>query len=80
MSSMGGNGVKADYPGVKTTGFKKPYDIIPADVGGGCVKTGPFAKYADPPFQHGFANRRQYDRELGPNRKSPNGRSGQPSL
>lgn len=43
MSSMGGNGVKADYPGVKTTGFKKPYDIIPADVGGGCVKTGPFA-------------------------------------
>ncbi|CAI6333741.1 unnamed protein product [Periconia digitata] len=42
MSSMGGNGVKADYPGVMTMGFKKPYDIIPPDVGGGCVHEGPF--------------------------------------
>lgn len=45
MSSMGGNGAKADYPGVMTMGFKKPYDMIPADVGGGCVTEGPFKKY-----------------------------------
>ncbi|KAF2638844.1 Di-copper centre-containing protein [Massarina eburnea CBS 473.64] len=42
MSSMGGNGVKANYPGIKTTGFEKPYDMIPPDVGGGCVLDGPF--------------------------------------
>jgi tyrosinase len=46
MSSMSGNGKKANYPGIKTMGFKKPYDIIPADLGGGCVESGPFAKYA----------------------------------
>jgi tyrosinase len=52
MSSMSGNGKKANYPGIKTMGFKKPYDIIPADLGGGCVESGPFAKYAIhyPPF------------------------------
>jgi tyrosinase len=44
MSSMGGNGAKSEYKGVPTTGFKKPYDIIPADVGGGCVTEGPFKK------------------------------------
>lgn len=46
MSSMGGNGVKSDYPGVMVmgAGFKPPYDLIPADLGGGCVKDGPFAK------------------------------------
>jgi tyrosinase len=43
-SSMGGNGKKVDYPGIPTAGFKKPYDIIPADLGGGCVESGPFAK------------------------------------
>ncbi|KAF2799260.1 Di-copper centre-containing protein [Melanomma pulvis-pyrius CBS 109.77] len=43
MSSMSGNGKKADYPGVKTTGFQKPYDVIPPDQGGGCVTSGPFA-------------------------------------
>lgn len=46
MSSMGGNGVKADYPGIPAMSFKPPYDMIPADVGGGCVKEGPFVKYA----------------------------------
>jgi hypothetical protein len=45
MSSMSGNGAKVYYPGVKTSGFKPPYDVIPADEGGGCVTTGPFAKY-----------------------------------
>ncbi|KAH7381499.1 hypothetical protein DE146DRAFT_637229 [Phaeosphaeria sp. MPI-PUGE-AT-0046c] len=45
MSSMGGNGVKSDYPGVMVhgAGFQAPWDIIPADIGGGCVKKGPFA-------------------------------------
>ncbi|KAF2744627.1 Di-copper centre-containing protein [Sporormia fimetaria CBS 119925] len=43
MSSMSGNGLKADYPGIPTMGFKKPYDKIPADLGGGCVTSGPFA-------------------------------------
>jgi tyrosinase len=45
MSSMGGNGVKSDYPGVMVhgAGFQPPYDMIPADLGGGCVKDGPFA-------------------------------------
>ncbi|KAL5380133.1 hypothetical protein DPSP01_007936 [Paraphaeosphaeria sporulosa] len=45
MSSMGGNGAKSDYPGVMIhgAGFKPPYDIIPADLGGGCVTEGPFA-------------------------------------
>ncbi|KAF2867040.1 hypothetical protein BDV95DRAFT_631483 [Massariosphaeria phaeospora] len=42
MSSMGGNGAKSNYAGVPTTGFKAPYDKIPADVGGGCVTDGPF--------------------------------------
>jgi tyrosinase len=41
---MGGNGKKADYPGIPTMGFPKPYDMIPADLGGGCVTEGPFAK------------------------------------
>lgn len=41
---MGGNGVKADYPGVMAMGFKPPYDKIPAAGGGGCVKDGPFKK------------------------------------
>jgi len=45
MSSMGGNGAKVDYPGVPTMGFQKPYDMIPADIGGGCVTEGPFKKY-----------------------------------
>jgi hypothetical protein len=44
MSSMGGNGAKVDYPGVPTMGFTPPYDVIPADVGGGCVTDGPFKK------------------------------------
>lgn len=46
MSSMGGNGVKSNYPGVMVHGggFKAPYDMIPPDMGGGCVKDGPFAK------------------------------------
>lgn len=44
MSSMGGNGAKIDYPGVPAMGFKKPYDMIPADAGGGCVTDGPFKK------------------------------------
>ena len=26
-------------------GFQKPYDMIPADIGGGCVTEGPFKKY-----------------------------------
>jgi hypothetical protein len=42
---MGGNGAKVDYPGVPTMGFQKPYDMIPSDVGGGCVTEGPFKKY-----------------------------------
>jgi tyrosinase len=45
MTSMGGNGAKLDYPGIPTMGFKKPYDMIPADLGGGCVTEGPFKKY-----------------------------------
>lgn len=42
MSSMGGNGVKSDYPGVMVhgAGFQAPWDIIPADLGGGCVTDG----------------------------------------
>jgi tyrosinase len=44
MSSMGGNGAKVDYPGVPTMGFAPPYDMIPADLGGGCVTDGPFKK------------------------------------
>ncbi|KAF1966473.1 Di-copper centre-containing protein [Bimuria novae-zelandiae CBS 107.79] len=48
MSSMGGNGVKADYPGVMVHGggFQPPWDMIPADLGGGYVKDGPFANMA----------------------------------
>ncbi|KAF2679670.1 Di-copper centre-containing protein [Lentithecium fluviatile CBS 122367] len=42
MSSMGGNGAKLDYPGVPAMSFKPPYDMIPADLGGGCVTDGPF--------------------------------------
>jgi hypothetical protein len=45
MSSMGGNGVKSEYMGVPTMGFAKPWDMIPSDVGGGCVVEGPFKKY-----------------------------------
>jgi hypothetical protein len=44
MSSMGGNGAKSEYMGVPTMGFSPPYDMIPSDVGGGCVTEGPFKK------------------------------------
>ncbi|KAF1993505.1 Di-copper centre-containing protein [Amniculicola lignicola CBS 123094] len=42
MSSMGGNGLPANYPGVMTMSFKPPFDKIPAAGGGGCVVDGPF--------------------------------------
>ncbi|KAF2824959.1 Di-copper centre-containing protein [Ophiobolus disseminans] len=42
MSSMGGNGKKSEYPGVPTMAFKPPFDMIPSDLGGGCVTEGPF--------------------------------------
>jgi tyrosinase len=41
-SSMGGNGLPSDYPGIPSMGFKAPYDMIPSAGGGGCVTTGPF--------------------------------------
>ncbi|KAF4637486.1 hypothetical protein G7Y89_g594 [Cudoniella acicularis] len=44
-SSMGGNGLPFNYPGVKTKGFSKPYDIIPSAGGGGMVVSlGPISK------------------------------------
>ncbi|KAF2656373.1 Di-copper centre-containing protein [Lophiostoma macrostomum CBS 122681] len=42
-TSMGGNGAKSNYTGIMAMGFKKPYDVIPSDKGGGCVTDGPFA-------------------------------------
>ncbi|KAF2205686.1 Di-copper centre-containing protein [Delitschia confertaspora ATCC 74209] len=42
-TSMSGNGLPSDYPGVFTGFTNKPYDIIPAAGGGGCVTEGPFA-------------------------------------
>ena len=57
MSSMGGNGKKVNYPGVPTMGFQKPYDMIPADIGGGCVTEGPFKKYVSTvPVKHALTN------------------------
>jgi tyrosinase len=44
-SSMSGNGKKSGYKGVPQ-GFRAPYNMIPADQGGGCVTTGPFKEYA----------------------------------
>lgn len=33
-----------NYTGVMAMGFSKPYDIIPAAGGGGCMTDGPFKK------------------------------------
>ncbi|KAK0610588.1 hypothetical protein B0T17DRAFT_500427 [Bombardia bombarda] len=41
-SSMGGNGAKFSYQGIQIPGAPRPYNLIPAGVGGGCVTTGPF--------------------------------------
>lgn len=40
-SSMGGNGKKDAYPGIRAS-FPRPYDMIPPGDGGGCVTEGPF--------------------------------------
>ncbi|EPE32098.1 Di-copper centre-containing [Glarea lozoyensis ATCC 20868] len=41
-SSMGGNGLPSEYPGIPSMSFKPPYDMIPSAGGGGCVTEGPF--------------------------------------
>lgn len=43
-TSMGGNGAPSEYAGVPQ-GFPKPYNMIPAGGGGGCVTEGPFKEY-----------------------------------
>lgn len=40
-TSMGGNGAPHDYPGVAQP-FPRPYNMMPAAGGGGCVTEGPF--------------------------------------
>lgn len=40
-SSMGGQGLPSDYPGVAQP-YRKPYDWIKPGGGGGCVTEGPF--------------------------------------
>ncbi|KAK3690371.1 hypothetical protein B0T22DRAFT_380032 [Podospora appendiculata] len=41
-SSMGGNGLKVAHSGIPIPGAPRPYNLIPAADGGGCVTTGPF--------------------------------------
>ncbi|KAK3319670.1 hypothetical protein B0T19DRAFT_404239 [Cercophora scortea] len=41
-SSMGGNGLKVAHSGIPIPGAPRPYNMIPAADGGGCVTTGPF--------------------------------------
>ncbi|CAI4213272.1 unnamed protein product [Parascedosporium putredinis] len=41
-TSMGGNGAAAEYPGVVMP-YPRPYNVIPAAGGGGCVTEGPFS-------------------------------------
>ena len=43
-TSMGGNGAPAEYPGVVMP-YPRPYNVIPAAGGGGCVTEGPFKEY-----------------------------------
>jgi hypothetical protein len=48
-TSMSGNGYYTNHTGVPVGPNAPPgYDIIPPDQGGGCVTTGPFAKYLFP--------------------------------
>jgi len=42
--SMGGNGAKVNYPDVTFQKYNST-GTIPSGDGGGCVTTGPFAKY-----------------------------------
>ncbi|KAK3376297.1 hypothetical protein B0T24DRAFT_699716 [Lasiosphaeria ovina] len=41
-SSMSGNGAKVAHQGIPIPGAPRPYNLIPAADGGGCVTTGPF--------------------------------------
>ena len=54
-TSMGGNGAYSNYTGIMAMGFAKPYDVIPAAGGGGCVTDGPFAKFVSTSYLHADA-------------------------